>query len=70
MRKQWQGGSSHCTNRIVADNSSYTAKVWKGRTRVHLQGMARGQRMAIPLRGTHLPTGPLRIILQDGSQIE
>ena len=28
-----------------------------------------GQRIAIPLRGTHLPTGTLRIILQDDGQV-
>ena len=69
MRKQWQGGTSHCTNQIVADAGSYTTKVWHGRAWVYLQGMERGQRIAIPLRGTHLPTGTLRIILQDDGQV-
>ena len=69
MRKQWQGGTSHCTNQIVADAGSYTTKVWHGRVWVYLQGMERGQRIAIPLRGTHLPTGTLRIILQDDGQV-
>ena len=50
-------------NRIVADSGSYTAKVWNGRAWVYLQGMEHGQRIAIPLKGTHLPTGTLRIIL-------
>ena len=35
----------------------------------HLQGLERGQRIAIPLRGTRLPTGTLRIILQDDGQV-
>ena len=69
MRKKWKGGSSHCTNQIVADAGSYTAKVWHGRAWVYLQGLERGQRIAIPLRGTHLPTGTLRIILQDDGQV-
>ena len=69
MRKQWQGGTSHCTNQIGADTGSYTTKVWHGRAWVYLQGMERGQRIAIPLRGTHLPTGTLRLILQDDGQV-
>ena len=69
MRKKWQGGTSRVTNQIVADSGSYTAKVWHGRAWVHLQGLERGQRIAIPLRGTHLPTGTLRIILQDDGQV-
>ncbi len=69
MRKQWKGGTSRVTNQIVADAGSYTTKVWHGRAWVHLQGMERGQRIAIPLRGTHLPTGTLRIILQDDGQV-
>ena len=56
-------GRSHVANRIVADSGSYTAKVWNGRAWVYLQGMEHGQRIAIPLKGTHLPTGTLRIIL-------
>ena len=69
MRKQWKGGISHCTNQIVADTDSYTAKVWHGRAWIYLQGLERGQRIAIPLRGTRLPTGTLRIILQDDGQV-
>ncbi len=69
MRRKWQGGTSRVTNQIVADTGSYTAKVWHGRAWVYLQGLERGQRIAIPLRGTHLPTGTLRIILQDDGQV-
>ncbi|MXZ40716.1 MAG: transposase, partial [Caldilineaceae bacterium SB0666_bin_21] len=69
MRKRWKGGRSHVTNQIVADSGSYTTKVWKGRAWVYLQGMERGQRIAIPLKGTHLPSGTLRIILQPNGQV-
>ena len=69
MRKKWKGGISHCTNQIVADAGSYTTKVWHGRAWIYLQGLERGQRLAIPLRGTTLPTGNLRIILQDDGQV-
>ena len=69
MRRKWQGGTSRVTNQIVADTGSYTAKVWHGRAWVHLQGLERDRRIAIPLRGTHLPTGTLRIILQDDGQV-
>ena len=69
MRKQWHGGKSHVTNQIVADSGSYTTKVWNGRAWVYLQGMERGQRIAIPLKGTHLPSGTLRILLQPNGQV-
>ena len=70
MRKQWQGGRSHVMNRIVADAGSYITKVWHGRAWVYLQGLERGQRIAIPLKGTHLPSGTLRILLQPNGQVE
>ncbi|MYC64495.1 MAG: transposase [Caldilineaceae bacterium SB0661_bin_34] len=69
MRNRWKGGRSHVTNQIVADSGSYTTKVWKGRAWVYLQGMERGQRIAIPLKGTHLPSGTLRILLQPNGQV-
>ena len=70
MRKQWRGGRSHVTNQIVADAGSYTTKVWHDRAWVYLQGLERGQRIAIPLKGTHLPSGTLRILLRANGQVE
>ena len=69
MRKKWKGGRSHVTNQIVADAGSYTTQVWHGRAWVYLQGMERGQRIAIPLKGKRLPSGTLRILLQDNGQV-
>jgi IS605 OrfB family transposase len=69
MRTQWRGGRSHVTNQIMADTGSYTTKVWHGRAWVHLQSLERGQRIAIPLKGSHLPSGTLRILLQDNGQV-
>ncbi len=70
MRQQWRGGRSHVTNQIVADAGSYTTKVWHDRAWVYLQGLERGQRIAIPLKGTYLPSGTLRILLRDNGQVE
>ena len=69
MRQQWQGGRSHVTNQIVADAGSYTTKVWHGRAWNHLQSLERGQHIANPLKGAHLPSGTLRIILQANGQV-
>ena len=63
------GGRSHVTNQIVADSGSYTVKLWHGRAWVHLQSPERGQRIAIPLKDSRLPSGTLRIILQDNGQV-
>ena len=62
------GRGSRCTNPIVADSGSYTTKLWHGHVWVYLQGLERGQRIA--LREKRLPTGTLRIILQDDGQLE
>ena len=70
MRKSWRGGQSRVTNQIVADAGSYTTKVWHGRAWIHLQCLERGRRIAIPLKGTHLPSGTLRILLQANGQVE
>ena len=70
MRKRWKGGRSHGTNQLVADAGSYTTKVWHGRAWVYLQCPERGQRIAIPLKGTYLPSGTLRILLRDHGQVE
>ena len=69
MRQQWRRGRSHVTNQIVADAGSYTTKVWHGRAWIHLQSVECGQRCAILLKGTHLPSGTLRIILRANSQV-
>ena len=70
MRKRWQGGTSRVTNQIVLEPGAYTAQVRHGRAWVHMQGMERGQRIAIPLREKHTPSGQLRIILQNDGQLE
>ncbi len=69
MRNRWQGGRSHVTNQIMADRGSCTTKVWHGRAWVYLQGLERGQRIALPLKGRHLPCGTLRIILHPNGQV-
>ena len=68
MRNRWQGGRSHATNRIVADSGSCTTQVWNGRARVYLQGLERGRRIAIPLKGKRLPSGTLHILLHPNGQ--
>ena len=70
MRKSWRGGRARVANQIVAAAGSYTTPVWHGRGWVYLQSLEYGQRTAIPLKGTHLPSGSLRILLQDNSQVE
>ena len=70
MRKRWKGGTSRVKNQIVLEPGTYTAKVRHGRAWVHMQGMERGQRIAIPLREKHTPSGQLRILLQDDGQVE
>ena len=70
MRKRWKGGTSRVTNQIVLEPGAYTAKVRHGRAWVHMQGMERGRRIAIPLREKHTPSGQLRILLQDNGQLE
>ena len=70
MRKRWKGGTSRVKNQIVLEPGTYTTKIRHGRAWVHMQGMERGQRIAIPLKEQHMPSGQLRIILQDDGQLE
>ncbi len=70
MRKRWKGGTSRVKNQIVLEPGAYTAKVRHGRAWVHVQGMERGRRIAIPLREKHTPSGQLRILLRDDGQVE
>ena len=59
-----------CQKRSWPTKNSYTTKVWHGRAWVYLQSLERGQRIAIPLKGSHLSTGALRILLQPNGQVE
>ena len=70
MRRQWKDGQSHATNRIGLEPGACTVQVRHGRAWVHMQGLERGPRIAIPRREKHPPTGTLRIILQDNGQVE
>ena len=63
MRKPWRGGQSHVTNQSVVNAGSCTTKVRYGRAWIPLQFTDRGQCIAIPLKGTHLPSGIFRILL-------
>jgi len=66
MRRKWQGGTSRVTHQIVGGFLHRQGLAWTG---LGLPAGSGGQRIAIPLRGTHLPTGTLRIILQDDGQV-
>ena len=70
MRKRWKGGTSRVKNQIVLEPGAYTTQVWHGHAWIHMQGMERGKRIAIPLKEKHTPSGQLRIILQDDGQLE
>ena len=69
MRRKWKGGTSRCSNQIVLEPNAYETQVWHGRTWLYVKGVARGERIAVPLGGTRVPTGNLRLILRDG-QVE
>ena len=66
----WQGRTSRGTHRIVPEPNAYETQVRHGRTWVYVKGVARGERLAVPLGGTRVPTGNLRLILQDDGRVE
>ena len=68
-RKQWQGGTSRATRRIVLESGACTVREWHGRTWIYRQGMERDPRTAMRLRGKPRPTGTLRILPQDSGQV-
>ena len=53
----------------MADEGSCTAKIRNGRGWVYLQGRERGRRIALPLKGEHLPSGTVRMLLQPNGQV-
>ena len=68
MWKSWRGGRSDVTNRIVADAGSYITQARTG-TVVSAKSRTRPAHDP-PLKGTHLPSGTLRILLQNNGQVE
>ena len=68
MRKSWRGGRSDVTNRIVADAGSCIARARTGMA-VSAKSRTRPAHDHL-LKGTHLPFGTLRILLQNNGQVE
>lgn len=68
MWKSWRGGRSDVTNRIVANAGSY---ITQARTGMAVSAKSRTRPAHDhPLKGTHLPSGTLRILLQNNGQVE
>ena len=62
-------GPARVTHPLVLKPGAYTATAGLGRAWVQLQGLVRGQRLALPLRGIHWPTGSLRLLRWDDGQV-
>lgn len=68
MRKYWRRGHNHTYNQIIVRSDDYTAFILNGKAWIKISGLIKGQRIIIPLNTTVVPTGTLRIIL-DNSEI-
>lgn len=54
MRRHWKGWNPHVTSQIVANEESYTMKVWHRRGWLYLH-LERSLHIAIPPKGIHQP---------------
>jgi IS605 OrfB family transposase len=66
MRKHFKHGHTSVRNQIVLDMGCYTAEVIDGKACVSMTGLVPRKRIRIPLTTDRVPTGTLRLILNDG----
>ena len=66
MRKYCKHGHTDVRNQIVLDTGCYTAFEHNGQAWLDVMSLERGNRIAIPLNTSRLPSGTLRLILRDG----
>ena len=69
MRKYFKHGRTTVQNQIVLDTDCYKAFSFAGRAWLEVTSLIPRQRIAIPLKTTHLPQGTLRLILR-GDRVE
>ncbi|RUR29772.1 transposase [Vreelandella andesensis] len=71
MRIHFKHGRNKTFNQIVVRSDNYTVFEQNGRCWIKVPSLAKGRRLAIPLKTTieHAPTGTLRLILK-GSRVE
>ena len=67
MRKHYKHGKTGVDYQIILDNQCYKAFLHNGRGWIEVMSLEPRKRIAIPLNTTHLPSGTLRLIIQDDS---
>lgn len=64
MRKYFKHGHTSVKNQIILDSDCYTAFTFGGKAWIDVMSLEKGNRIAIPLNTTRLPSGTLRLIVK------
>ncbi len=64
MRKYFKHGHTDVKNQIILDSCCYKAFLFGGKAWIEVMSLERGNRIAIPLNTTRLPSGTLRLIIK------
>ena len=65
MRKYFKHGHTFVNNQIILDSCCYKAFTFGGKAWIEVMSLERGNRIAIPLNTTRLPSGTLRLIIKE-----
>jgi len=66
MRKHWKHGKNHTNNQIIVRSDNYNTFQLGGRAWIKIPSLQKGKRIPIPLNTNVVPSGTLRLILNDG----
>jgi IS605 OrfB family transposase len=69
MRKYFKHGHTEVSNQIILESCCYKAFSFSGKAWIEVMSLEKGNRIAIPLNTTRLPSGTLRLIIR-GSVVE
>lgn len=64
MRRYFKHGHTCVKNQLIFDSCCYKAFTFGGKAWIEVMSLEKGNRIAIPLNTTHLPSGTLRLIVK------
>jgi IS605 OrfB family transposase len=64
MRKYFKHGHTSVNNQIILDSCCYKAFTFGGKAWIEVMSLEKGNRIAVPLNTTRLPSGTLRLIIK------
>ena len=68
VRKNIKRSYNKCCNQIVLDNCTYTAFIKDDKAFIKICSLDKGKRIVIPLRTNRIPSGTIRLVVDDKSR--